>query len=128
MMENPNLKYWAIIPAAGTGERMKQSMPKQYCLLNDKTILEYSLISFIEHKLIEKITVVVSPQDMVWKTLEVSQHPKIETALGGKHRAQSVFNGLLHLQTLGARTNDWVLVHDAARPWFLRPMFANEVN
>jgi len=115
-MDPSKLKYWVIIPAAGIGERMKKAMPKQYCKIDEKTVLEHCLIPFIQHSLIQKIIVVLNKQDTLWPTLEISNHPKIEITFGGKYRAQSVFNGLLHLQTLGARTRDWVLVHDAVRP------------
>lgn len=110
-----NARYWVVIPAAGIGKRMGVDKPKQYISVNDKTILEHTINCFIHRDEIEAIVVVVSKTDKYWPMLEVSKHEKIITAPGGDERYQSVFNGLNALHDK-AEDNDWVLVHDAARP------------
>jgi 2-C-methyl-D-erythritol 4-phosphate cytidylyltransferase len=107
--------FWAVIPAAGTGSRMQSDLPKQYLQLNGKTVIEHTLDAFCENKKIKGIIVAVSKQDTWWKSLAISSHSKIKTTLGGAERCHSVLNCLQFLAEKAA-SDDWVLVHDAARP------------
>lgn len=110
------MRYWAVIPAAGTGSRMGATQPKQYLTLRGKTILEYSISRLAEHPLIAGVMVALSPQDELWPTLKLSHVTKpIYTTHGGAERADSVLNALTALSKHAA-AQDWVLVHDAARP------------
>ncbi len=109
------LNFWAVIPAAGIGRRVGAEKPKQYLRILDQTILEHSLRPFCDHPLIKGIAVVVAGNDSHWPTLAISGHDKIIRATGGKERCHSVLNGLDRISDL-ADSNDWVLVHDAARP------------
>ena len=109
------VEFWAVIPAAGTGSRMQSDIPKQYLQLNGKTVIEHTLDAFCENKKIKGIVVAVSEQDTWWKSLAISSHPKIKTTLGGAERCHSVLNCLHFLSDI-ASSDDWVLVHDAARP------------
>ncbi len=61
------------------------------------------------------VAVAISPEDPYWPELAISRHPLVHTAPGGKERADSVLNALDYLQDR-AGEEDWVLVHDAARP------------
>ena len=110
-----SLKYWVVIPAAGEGLRMDVGKPKQYISINNKTIIEHTIDCFIYREEIEKIIVAISKEDEFWATLEISGHDKIMTASGGKERYQSVLNSLQMLSG-EAKDDDWVMVHDAARP------------
>ena len=113
MSDSP--KYWVVIPAAGVGSRMGVDKPKQYILLNNKTIIEHTIECFIHREEIEKIIVAISKEDELWPTLAISNHDKIVTAPGGEERYQSVLNCLQALSGK-AEDSDWVMVHDAARP------------
>jgi 2-C-methyl-D-erythritol 4-phosphate cytidylyltransferase len=108
-------RYWVVIPAAGVGKRMGVDKPKQYISINDKTILDHTIDCFINREEIEGIVVAISKTDEYWPELEIAKHDKVITAPGGAERYQSVFNGLQVLKDK-AENNDWVLVHDAARP------------
>lgn len=108
-------RYWFVIPAAGIGARMNTNIPKQYLLLNHKTILEHTLERVLGMPQLAGIVVAVSPQDSHWHTLAISQHPLVHTVVGGAERADSVLSALDYLQQK-ASAQDWVLVHDAARP------------
>lgn len=112
---NINKKIWVIIPAAGVGKRMQSEIPKQYLLLNDKTVLEHTLNRFNSHSEISEIIVAISKEDEYWPSLKMNFAKPVHTVNGGKERCDSVLNGLKFLENK-AEENDWVLVHDAARP------------
>jgi len=117
MMSPPQKKaLYAVVPAAGIGSRMKADRPKQYLLLNNKTILEYTLEALLSFTPIEKIILPLSVNDPYWSKLNISHHEKIMTCKGGKERCHSVLNGLNTLLQNGAKKDDWVMVHDVARP------------
>lgn len=108
--------FWAVVPAAGSSRRMGGgSLPKQYLQLAGRTVLEWSLAPLLARPECAAVIVVLAPGDERWRQLEVSRDPRVRTIEGGAQRADSVRQGLLALGSqLGA--NDWVLVHDAARP------------
>ncbi len=110
-----HLRYWAVIPAAGVGTRMQTDVPKQYLSINHKTILEHTLSRFCLEPVISGVVVVISKDDNTWESLSISSDSKITVARGGVLRCHSVLNGL-HALSHQANKNDWVLVHDAARP------------
>lgn len=114
-MNDNKTKIWALIPAAGIGSRMQAELPKQYLQIDGKTILEHSLSKFLDHPSIDKVVVALHPNDIYWSKLNVSKHPKVIIVEGGKTRAESVLNGLKAIQQQDG-SNDWVMVHDAARP------------
>jgi len=107
--------YWAIIPAAGIGYRMGTIQPKQYLLLLGKPIIEHTLNRLASHEKINKVIVVLSPNDSHWSNIQIDQPNKIITTNGGNERCHSVLNGL-HALKEHAKPDDWVLVHDAVRP------------
>ena len=107
--------FWAVIPAAGIGRRMGADKPKQYLKLLNRTVIEHSLLPFCEHPQIKGIAVVVADDDEYWPTLALSGHAGIVRAPGGRERCHSVLNGLKRIAEF-AGNDDWVLVHDAARP------------
>ncbi len=108
--------FWAVIPAAGVGARMAADRPKQYLQLGGQTILEHSLDCFLDHPMLKGVVVSIAEQDPYWPGLRCANDPLIQRAPGGRERADSVLNALLLLHAQGASDDDWVLVHDAARP------------
>ena len=112
--------YRVVVPAAGAGRRMASGTPKQYLEIGAKTVIEHTLDALFACKRIRSIVVVVSADDDTWPGLAARYSSQsIETVTGGEERCHSVHNALVHIaQTADA--NDWVLVHDAARPC-LRP-------
>jgi len=113
--QNNESKYWVVIPAAGVGSRMQADRPKQYLLLENKTILEYTLDCFLGNPVIAGTCIAISESDTVWSSMSLAAQKDLITVHGGQERCHSVFNALLHLMPI-ADQNDWVLVHDAARP------------
>ena len=108
-------KYWAVIPAAGIGNRMQSEVPKQYLKIHGKCILEHTLEIFCSKPEIHGVVVALAAEDPYWPTLNISSHEKIIQVTGGKERCHSVLNGLGAIEKL-ADSDDWVMVHDAARP------------
>lgn len=108
--------FWAVIPAAGIGSRMRADRPKQYLDLAGRSILERTLDCFLGHPRLKGLVVCLAADDPWWPTLPSAVNELIQRAEGGRERADSVLNGLLRLTELGATSDDWVLVHDAARP------------
>ncbi|MFK8028263.1 MAG: 2-C-methyl-D-erythritol 4-phosphate cytidylyltransferase [Gammaproteobacteria bacterium] len=109
-------KCWAVIPAAGIGERVGASIPKQYLKIAGKTILEHAIHSFVGNSRITGITIALHPHDVHFETLSIKpSSDKIQVELGGETRAHSVLNVLSSID-LYMNHGDFVLVHDAARP------------
>jgi 2-C-methyl-D-erythritol 4-phosphate cytidylyltransferase len=108
-------RLFALIPAAGVGQRAGSEVPKQYAELLGKPLLAHAVAAFAAVSSVESIHVVVSPGDEWLKTLGGSHFPANCRfhRVGGATRAQSVLNGL---RAMAADESDWVLVHDAARP------------
>lgn len=122
MPSQPNMnppRYFALIPAAGVGSRMGSSCPKQYALIAGKPMLLHVLDTFAASHKITHTFVVVSADDAYIKTM-MSDAPHLAERVtvvynGGPMRRTSVFNGLRAIRDQAA-DDDWVLVHDAARP------------
>jgi len=108
--------FWAVIPAAGVGARMAADRPKQYLQLGGRTILEHSLGCFLDHPGLKGLVVSLAVDDPYWPNLACATDPRITRVDGGDERSGSVLNALLYLHSQGASDDDWVLVHDAARP------------
>lgn len=108
--------FWAVIPAAGIGSRMRADRPKQYLALAGRSILEHTLDCFLGHPRLRGLVVSLAADDPWWPELAVSRDARIRRAPGGRERADSVLNALRSLSEAGAGEEDWVLVHDAARP------------
>ena len=103
---------WAVIVAAGRGNRFGSEIPKQFVLLNNKPVLQHSMEVFAA--LNYHIVVVIHPDDRLYLTSlsQMYHFPNHQIALGGKERFHSVQNAL----TLIPDTAEVVLIHDAARP------------
>lgn len=115
-MSRPLPAFWAVLPAAGVGARMAADRPKQYLALGGKTLIEHALDCFLDHPQLKGVAVSLAEHDPYWPGLPYASDPRIQRAPGGRERADSVLNALLHLHAQGASDDDWVLVHDAARP------------
>jgi 2-C-methyl-D-erythritol 4-phosphate cytidylyltransferase/2-C-methyl-D-erythritol 2,4-cyclodiphosphate synthase len=111
-------RVWGIVPAAGRGARFASAEhpPKQYAALLGATVIEWSMAALIAEPRIAGIVVALAADDERWPAVAKSLGSrKVSTTIGGASRQESVLNGL---QALAARAaaDDWVLVHDAARP------------
>ncbi len=106
---------WAVVPAAGVGQRMHAPLPKQYLPLAGRTVIEHTLNVLLQHPRIQGLVVALSPEDGWWQNLRIDTPKPLLLTSGGEQRYHSVRRGLQVLQDR-LEEDDWVLVHDAARP------------
>lgn len=112
-------KSFALIPAAGSGSRIGKTQPKQYLALAGKPMIHYAIHTFYRSPRITHIFVILSPNDELWSQYNWSEFSNklIVLNCGGATRAESVLNGLRAIpSTVNISNQDWILVHDAARP------------
>lgn len=107
--------FWLLIPAAGIGARVGADFPKQYCVLKGKTILEHSVDVFLGIPGLKGVVIALHSDDRHFAQLPLAKHHLVKTVVGGKERADSVFNAVNYLMDKD-KDDTWVLVHDAARP------------
>ncbi len=106
---------WAVVPAAGSGRRFGGELPKQYHALAGRTVLEHTLQALLGHPQVDGVMLVLAAHDPWWPGWREWAGKPVLTCLGGTERADSVLAGLRALPASVAE-EDWVLVHDAARP------------
>lgn len=110
---------WAIVPAAGRGDRFGGSTPKQYVNLRGQPMLSWTLRALLADKSITGVVVALAAGDRRWARLPEARNARVTSCGGGARRELSVSVALEALAGR-ARDSDWVLVHDAARPCLRR--------
>ncbi len=113
------MNCWGVIPAAGIGSRLGAALPKQYLEIAGRTLLEHSLRALLADARVQGVAVALRAGDERAAGLACLRDPRVMLVEGGAERADSVAAGLAALSERAA-ADDWVLVHDAARPC-LRP-------
>ena len=109
------VQTWAVVPAAGRGTRFGGSMPKQYLLAEGEPLLAHTLQALLSHPGVAGVMVAIAENDADWPGWSSFADKPVLTCVGGETRAASVLAGLQALPD-SVRTDDFVLVHDAARP------------
>ena len=110
-------RFFGLIPAAGAGERMGQATPKQYLPLLGRPMLYHSVHALLASDRIDTVFVVLAPGDREFRQHEWGGFGERIAPLycGGATRHDSVLNGLIAASST-VQPDDWMLVHDAARP------------
>ena len=110
-------RYFALVPAAGSGSRIGQANSKQYLPLAGRPMIAHSVKTLSGEGLIRTVFVVLARDDDQWATHNWSAFGDKVVSLycGGATRAESVANGLQAMSD-HVQADDWMLVHDAARP------------
>jgi len=115
------MRYWLVMPAAGVGRRFGTAKPKQYAPLQGRTVIEWALAPFLVDATCAGIVVALAAEDPYWDEIAKrlakvpGRKPELIFAGGGAERSHTVREGLEALKGRAA-SDDWVLVHDAARP------------
>ncbi len=116
--------FHLIIPAAGAGSRMGKLantvLPKQYLRLAGKPMIAHTIQVFFNHPRIASIHLALNPADEFWRSLSLEPASKLKLHYtGGESRAATVLNTL---NAIDVASDDWILVHDAARPGLTHQM------
>ena len=106
---------WAVVPAAGVGSRFGAALPKQYMQVDGEALVAHALRALLLHPAVEGVVVALAEGDAHWPGWTELQGKPVVTCIGGESRADSVLAGLAALPA-SVRADDFVLVHDAARP------------
>jgi 2-C-methyl-D-erythritol 4-phosphate cytidylyltransferase len=114
-MSKSSKKYWAIVPAAGSGNRFSSDMPKQFHQLDGQQVAQHTLSRLLSLTPLEAIYIPCDIDCPWWSEIPAVRDSRVHLISGGEQRANSVLNGLNALQEL-ASDDDWVLVHDMVRP------------
>lgn len=108
------MRYWLVMPAAGAGRRFGERLPKQYAQLRGRAVIEWALAPFLDDPRCASVTVALAATDAHWGDV-AHRLGSVAKVTGGAERSESVRNALRALGNVAA-AQDWVLVHDAARP------------
>ena len=116
-------RHYALVPAAGSGARFGSEVPKQYVELAGRPLIYHALAALCACERIDRVWVILAPDDEWWRTYDWSGlGAKLQTVFcGGVRRAESVANGVA---ACALADDDWLLVHDAARPCLSQEMLA----
>lgn len=117
-MSGTDARLWCVVPAAGRGSRFGGDVPKQYLALQGRPLLLLTLERLAAHPRIAGLMVSISADDRRWPGFSLCAGKPVATAVGGTQRSDSVLAGLRALRGK-VRDEDFVLVHDGARPCVL---------
>ena len=112
------MKIIALLIAGGSGNRMKQNIPKQFITVNERPVIVYTLEAFEKHPEIDSMAVVCIEgwEQVLWAYAKQFNISKLKFVIkGGKNGQDSIRNGVYELEKHFA-PDDVVLIHDAIRP------------
>ncbi|ADL54650.1 2-C-methyl-D-erythritol 4-phosphate cytidylyltransferase [Gallionella capsiferriformans] len=120
-------QFYALVPAAGFGARMGHELPKQYLPLAGHPMIYHAIATLCDCAEITTVFVVLSVHDTLFDACDWSRFgDKLQPLYcGGETRADTVLNGLLASEL---EPDDWVLVHDAARPCLANAHLTKLIN
>ena len=120
------VKTIALIMAGGIGKRFDASLPKQYLELGNKSILSHTMEAFCKHPDIDQVTCVIHPDaELLYEQYKFEHHKVSHPVYGGDKRQDSVRNGLEAIQE---EAPEYVLIHDAARPFVTNDIITASVE
>lgn len=119
--------FYALVPAAGFGARMGHELPKQYLDLAGHPMIWHALTTLCASPQIKTVFVVLAADDEYFARYDWSHCAEklVPLYCGGATRAESVANGLLASEL---EPDDWVLVHDAARPCLTQSLLSRLIG
>lgn len=108
-------RVWGVIPAAGVGRRMGGELPKQYLRIGGHTLLEHAASALLGSPRLAALVLGHAADDTRLAELPLAADPRVYRVVGGRERSDTVRAALAFLADR-AGPEDWVFVHDAARP------------
>ena len=122
MRKKINKSLAGIILASGSGERMKSSIPKQYLLINNISLLEINIEKFLSLPYLSFLIVVIKKNHLkFYKKIKI-KYKNVFFIEGGNSRQKSAFNALNFLKKYSYK---YVMIHDAARPFISKKLIDN---
>jgi 2-C-methyl-D-erythritol 4-phosphate cytidylyltransferase len=118
---------WAVVPAAGSGSRIDAALPKQYLSLAGRMLAEHTLEALLGVARIRELVVAIATGDPHWASLPARVRERVRVVSGGADRAASVLAALGGFSRVPA-DDDWVLVHDMARPCVRTALIENLIE
>ncbi len=112
-----DIRAWVVIPAAGSGSRLNADRPKQYLSLLGRSVLARTVDLFLNDSRFAGVVIALAADDPYFSAAGLSPSLRLRTVVGGDTRQRSV---LAALQAIPGDVEDWVFVHDAARPCLTR--------
>ena len=119
MSNNKNKNLVTVILTSGTGQRVQKKIPKQYFILNNKTLLEININKFLSFDENCKIVVVVNKIHKKYYINLMKKYKNIDFIYGSYSRQNSSLNALVYLAEKGYK---YVAIHDAARPFISKDL------
>lgn len=119
----------AILIAGGSGQRMKQDIPKQFLNVEDKPVIVYTMEAFQKHPNIDKIIVVcIEGWNEILKAYakQFNITKLIAIVSGGNCGQESIKNGLIKAKEI-CEDDDIVLIHDAIRPMVTEEIISDNI-
>ncbi len=120
----------ALIIAGGSGQRMKQDIPKQFLNVHDKPVIIYTLEAFQKHPNIDRIAVVCLPgwEEILKAYAKQFNITKLNWIFpGGECGQQSLYNGIMGLHK-DCNEEDVVVIHDAIRPLVSQEIISENIS
>ena len=114
MQKKINKSLVGIILASGSGKRMKNSIPKQYLLINNISLLEINIEKFLSLSYLSLLIVVINKKHIKFYRKFKKKYKNVLFIVGGNTRQKSAFNALCYLKSFSF---EYVMIHDAARPF-----------
>ena len=105
--------FVAILPSAGSGSRFNSEVPKQYCTIGDKKVIEFSIDLLVELEECQAICIPISENDQYHK--QIQDNAKLHFIKGGPSRAESVKRGYDFFDSSDINYDN-ILIHDSVRP------------
>ena len=105
--------FVAILPSAGSGSRFNSEVPKQYCTIGGKKVIEFSIDLLVELEECQAICIPISENDQYHK--QIQDNAKLHFIKGGSSRAESVKRGYDFLESSDLNYDN-ILIHDSVRP------------
>ena len=125
MRKKINISLAGIILASGSGKRMKSSIPKQYLLINNISLLEINIEKFFSLPYLSFLVVVINKKHLkLYKDIK-NKYKSVFFIEGSSSRQKSAFNALIFLKKYSCK---YVMIHDAARPFVKRKLIDNLYN
>jgi 2-C-methyl-D-erythritol 4-phosphate cytidylyltransferase len=105
----------AVVPAAGSGERLAAGIPKAFCSVDGRTLLQRAVASLLDSRVVDHVVAAVPADRIDEATRVLADHVgagHVTVVAGGTDRTESVH---LALAAIPIAAPEFVLVHDAAR-------------